>query len=169
MKNGLIRNVVMLGLIGVIGFTMQGCSIGRALSGPSPVAVDRVKIGESRNTIISVLGIPKASEPKPDGKTDMYEFTDGYSNVSKARVILYIAGDFFTLGLSELVFWPIELAAGDGIKGRAIVTYGMDDIARSVMLTKVDGTPWEYAAPDVAPPGTTSSRIDPGNGSLIQN
>jgi len=136
----------------VMAAATQGCSISRALSGPPPVAVERVKIGEHRNTIISVLGIPKTTETKFDGKIDMHEFTDGFSGGSKVRVLLYMAGDFFTLGISELVFWPIELAAGEGTKGRAIVTYGLDDLSKNILITKADGTPWEYDAPSVASP-----------------
>lgn len=146
--NGVLKSVFVLGLFGFISFTVQGCSVSRALNGPAPVAVEKVKVGENRNNIITVLGLPKNTESKTDSKTDMYEFTDGYSNGSKVRVIIYLAGDFFTLGLSELLFWPIELAAGDGTKGRAIVTYGLDDISKSVLLTKADGTQWKYATPD---------------------
>lgn len=145
MKRNVVNVMMELCIVALLGLTIQGCSISRALSGPAPVAVERVKVGECRNTIVSTLGIPKLTETKPDSKTEIYEFTDGYSNGSKTRVILYIAGDFFTLGLAELVFWPIELAAGDGTKGRAIVSYGLDDIAKSVLLTKADGTPWQYA------------------------
>lgn len=142
MKNGVMKRVVVLGLLGV-SFIIQGCSISRALNGPPPLAVERVRVGERRNTIISVLGIPKVTESKIDSKTDIHEFTDGHSNGSKIRVILYIAGDFFTLGLAELIFWPIELAAGDGTKGRAIITYGVNDVSTNVQITKDDGTAWE--------------------------
>jgi len=143
------------------------------------VAVDKVKPGETRNTVISVLGVPKSTESKKDSRTDIFEFTDGYSAGSKTRVILYIAGDVFTLGLSELLFWPIELVAGDGIQGRAIVSYGMDDIAKSVLLTKADGSPWAYD--QAAPPAqseqpvqlknstNTSSKATPVMGAVVQN
>ena len=149
MKRRVLRMFVVLGLFGALGATIQGCSISRALSGPAPVAVERVRVGESRNSIVSTLGIPKNIEINSNSKTEIYEFTDGYSNGSKIRVILYMAGDLFTLGLSELVFWPIELAAGDGTQGRAIVSYGLDDIAKSVLLTKADGSAWNYATGQV--------------------
>lgn len=156
MKTRAIHSVTALGLLGVMSLTVQGCSVNRALNGPAPVATERVRIGESRNTIISVLGSPKITDSKANCtpemnvcRTDIHEFTDGYSGASKIRVLLYIAGDVFTLGLSELIFWPIELAAGDGARGRAIVTYGLDDISKTVLLTKADGTPWANAQPVV--------------------
>ena len=133
-----------------LGAMNQGCSVGMALSGPPPVAVERVHIGTERNAVISVLGIPKNTEIKDGTKTDMFEFIDGNSNGSKVRVILYLAGDVFTLGLSELLFWPIELTAGAGTKGRAIVKYGLNDMAQSVLLTRADGTAWGYERAEAA-------------------
>ena len=126
----------------------QGCSIGKALSGPPPIEMEKVVVGETRNNIINVIGIPKSTESRIDSKIDMHEFIDGFSGGSKVRVILYIAGDVFTAGLSELIFWPIELIADGGNKGRAIITYGLDDIAKSVLITQADGQyagkPWGY-------------------------
>jgi len=124
--------------------SLQGCSIGRVFGGPPPVDVDRVKVGVHRNIVISVLGPPKVTESKSQQKMDIYEFVDGHSSGSKIRAILYIAGDILTLGLSELLFWPIELAAGYGTSGRAIVTYGADDIANHILLSQTNGSPWEY-------------------------
>ena len=124
--------------------TASGCSIYKAATAPEPLALENVKTGAQRGTIVSVLGIPKHSEVKQDSRTEVYEFVNGSPAGSKARIILYVAGDFFTLGLAELVFWPAELGFGQGTEGRAVVTYGLDDISRSVLLTKKDGTPWEF-------------------------
>jgi hypothetical protein len=122
---------------------LTGCSWAHVFSTPSEIQVNDVCVGKSRNAIISVLGLPKSTETKKEGRTDMFEFVDGYSAGSKARVVLYMAGDVFTCGLAEVIFWPIELAVGNGIEGRAIVDYGMDDIAKSVLLTKRDGSPYK--------------------------
>jgi len=43
-----------------------------------------------------------------------FDYGNGPHQASKGRIVLYIAGDIFTLFLSELIFWPIELYA----KGR---------------------------------------------------
>ena len=42
--------------------TLQGCSVKRVINGPPPLDFEKVKVGESRQTIISVLGEPKSSE-----------------------------------------------------------------------------------------------------------
>ena len=164
----------MKGLFSIvlIAFVLSGCSISRVFSGPEPVAVEKVTVVQNRNSIISVLGIPKTSETKNDLKTDMHEFVDGFSGGSKVRAIVYIAGDFFTLGIAELVFWPIELAAGQGTAGRAIVTYGMDDVAKYVLLTKADGSPWVLARAEEEKPAQqaqkATNKVNPETGAIIQ-
>ena len=122
----------------------SGCSIYKAATAPPPLAVENVKVGTSREAIIACLGLPKSSETKGDVRTDMHEFVCGSPEGTKVRILFYIAGDIFTIGLSEILFWPIELAAGQGTDGRAVVTYGMDNIAKSVLLVKSDGTPWAF-------------------------
>lgn len=122
---------------------MPGCSIYSAATAPTPLVLDNVKIGASRVTVVGTLGVPKTSETKGDSKIDVHEFVNGSPGATKARIMLYIAGDLFTAGLSELVFWPLELAVGQGTAGRAIVTYGTDDIAKSVLLARADGSPWD--------------------------
>jgi hypothetical protein len=128
----------------VLSFAMAlpGCSIYKAATAPPPIALENVKNGASRITIVGTLGIPKMSETNEGSKIDVYEFVNGSHEATKARIVLYIAGDLFTMGLSELVFWPAELGLGQGTAGRAVVTYGMDDIAKSVLLAKADGSPW---------------------------
>ena len=167
------KTIVIFLVFAIIALMMlSGCSVARVFSSPPPVDVEKVKVGEQRNTIISVLGTPKTSEVKQDLRTDVYEFVDGHSSGSKVRAVLYIAGDFFTLGLAELLFWPIELAAGNGTAGRAIVDYGMDDIAKKILLTQSDGKPWEFAkTEDNAPQpalSKTTNKINPETGAIIQ-
>ena len=131
-----------------------GCSINRAATAPGPLAVDDVKVGKDRGSIISILGMPKSAEVSATNeRTDMHEFIDGYPGGSKARILLYIAGDLFTLGLAELIFWPLEVGALQGDEGRAVVTYDNKNIATNVVITKKDGTPWQEKA--VRRPATT--------------
>jgi hypothetical protein len=132
--------------IAILVALCSGCSIYKAATAPPPLAVENVKVGKSRDEIIASIGLPKSSENKGDVRTDMHEFTSGSPEGTKIRIVLYVAGDVFTIGLAELVFWPIELAAGQGTDGRAIVTYGMDNIAKSVLMVKRDGTPWKFGS-----------------------
>ena len=121
-----------------------GCSIYKAATAPPPVAVDNVKVGSTRAEAMSVFGMPKNSDfTQSNERTDVYEFIDGNSDATKLRIIPYIGADFFTLGLAELVLWPMEVALLQGSEGRAVVTYDQDNKAKTVTVTKRDGTPWQ--------------------------
>jgi hypothetical protein len=134
--------IIIAGLIALIA--MPGCSIYKAATAPPPVAVENVKVGSSRPEVISIFGIPKRTDDGlPGQKIDMFEFTDGYHAGSKARIIVYVGGDVVTLGLAELVFWPMELAFLQGSEGRAVVTYGPDNMVTNVTVTTRDGQAWK--------------------------
>ena len=138
-----VRKIVTLALVSLSVWSLCGCSIYKAATAPTPVALEDVAPGANRIHIVGALGVPKSTETKNNTRIDVHEFVDGSDSATKARIVLYIAGDVFTIGLAELVFWPMELGFGQGTGGRAVVTYGMDDIAKSVLLTKLDGSPWK--------------------------
>ena len=138
-----VRKIVTLALVSLSVWSLCGCSIYKAATAPTPVALEDVAPGANRIHIVGALCVPKSTETKNNTRIDVHEFVDGSDSATKARIVLYIAGDVFTIGLAELVFWPMELGFGQGTGGRAVVTYGMDDIAKSVLLTKLDGSPWK--------------------------
>ena len=122
----------------------QGCSIYKAATAPPSVAVDNVKVGSTRAEVMSVFGTPKSSDVvQSNERTDVYEFIDGNHGAAKMRIIPYIAADLYTAGLAELVLWPLELATMQGSEGRAVVTYDQENRAKTVMVTKKDGSPWK--------------------------
>jgi len=140
-----------------IATVAPGCSIYKAATAPSPVAVDNIKPGSSRAEVMAVFGMPKASDMVVSNeRTEVYEFIDGNHEASKLRIIPYIGADVFTLGLAELVLWPVEIALLQGSEGRAVVTFDQDNKAKSVMVTKKDGTPWQ-AQKEVAGNASPSS------------
>ena len=89
-----------------------------------------------------MFGTPKSTDVAQDERTDVFEFIDGNHGASKLRVIPYVAADIFTLGLAELILWPMELAVLQGSEGRAVVTYSQDHRVKTVTITNRDGTPW---------------------------
>ncbi|MFZ4860079.1 MAG: hypothetical protein ACOYL3_27260 [Desulfuromonadaceae bacterium] len=144
--------------------TIWGCSVNRALNSPQELDIERVKVGESRQTIISVLGEPKSSEVKQDGRVERYEFVTGYSKRRKVeKSFLYIGADVYSLGVTEYFFNKHEKNTGSGTTGRAIVDYGMNDLAKSVLLTNTDGEPWENDSNtlDEQPPGQMLDKLPP--------
>ena len=126
----------------LMAMPLQGCSIYKAATAAPPVEVDNVKVGSTRPTLLATLGTPKMTEVSDDQRTDVFEFISGHHGASKARILLYLAGDFFTLGLAELVFWPMELALLQGKEGRVVASYGSDDVVQKVLLLKKDGSAW---------------------------
>jgi outer membrane protein assembly factor BamE (lipoprotein component of BamABCDE complex) len=128
----------------LIATVAPGCSIYKAATAPPPVPVDIIKAGSSRAEVMSVFGLPKTSDMATSNeRTDVYEFIDGNNEASKLRIIPYIGADVFTLGVAELVLWPMEIALLQGSEGRAVVTFDQENKAKSVMVTKRDGTPWQ--------------------------
>jgi hypothetical protein len=122
----------------------QGCSIYKAATAPPSVPVDNVRAGSTRFEVMSVFGTPKSSDvAQSNERTDVYEFIDGNSDAAKLRIIPYIGADLFTIGLAELVLWPLELATMQGSEGRAVVTYDQENRAKAVLVTKKDGSPWK--------------------------
>lgn len=172
-RERIIRMKKTLYLVLASAMALPGCSIYKAATAPPPIVLENVKTGASRITIVGTLGVPKLSETKGDSKIDVHEFVNGSHEGTKVRILLYIAGDLFTISLSELVFWPVELEFGQGTAGRAVVTYGMDDIAKSVLLTKADGSLWEIESnkieekPAPALP-KTSDKVNLETGAFIQ-
>jgi hypothetical protein len=128
----------------LIASVTQGCSIYKAATAPPSVPVDNVKAGSTRAQVMSVFGMPKNSDvAQSSERTEVYEFIDGNHGASKLRIIPYIGADLFTLGLAELVLWPVELAVLQGAEGRAVVTYDQDSRAKTIIVTRRDGTPWK--------------------------
>jgi hypothetical protein len=116
-------------LILTIGFclTLSGCSVYYAANAPAPVEYKKVQVGTDKNEVLSILGVPKVTDNKGNQKTETFEFVDGYSSASKARILLYLAGDVFTASLAEVIFWPLETAALKGDLCRGTVSYDNND------------------------------------------
>jgi outer membrane protein assembly factor BamE (lipoprotein component of BamABCDE complex) len=124
--------------------TAPGCSIYKAATAPPSVPVDAVKVGSTRFEVMSVFGLPRSTEVgQTNERTDVFEFIDGNSQASKLRIVPYVAADLFTIGLAELVLWPVELSLLQGSEGRAVVTFDQENRAKTVQITKRDGTPWK--------------------------
>ena len=115
---------------------LSGCSIYSAINAPDPVNFESIKTGHDRMEVVSILGSPKLTDSRGIYLTDSFEFIDGNHGGYKARVLPYLAGDIFTCGLAEIIFWPLEKLALDGALDRAIVTYDIDNKVNSIKVHK---------------------------------
>ncbi|MCX7086965.1 MAG: hypothetical protein NTV00_02805 [Methylococcales bacterium] len=106
---------------------LNGCSIYQAAHAPDPVDYKQVTLGNTRTETIATLGYPKMTNQRNNHKIDTFEFQDGYHAASKSRILLYLAGDLFTLGLGEFVFWPLEANIFDGQQCKGTVTYDSEE------------------------------------------
>lgn len=120
--------------------SFPGCSVYKAATQPGPADLSGLGIGTPRTQVIMQLGPPKMSESDAQGKkTDIYEFASGLHQGSKARIILYLAADVFTLALAELILWPIELTVMEKAVCIAHATYDKDQRVEAWMVRQKDG------------------------------
>ena len=118
----------------------SSCSVYKASTQPGPANLTGLGIGSSRGEVITRLGAPKFSDTDPQGrKQDTFEFESGFHQASKARVILYLAADVFTLTLAELILWPMELTVMERAKCLAFVTYDQSQKVEIWNVTQKDG------------------------------
>lgn len=124
------------------------CSIYEAVHAPEPVEYKKMHVGMGRTETIELLGYPKMTDVKNDQKIDTFEFVDGYNPVSKGRIILYLAGDIFTVGLAEIIFWPLESNAFEGKQCKGTVNYDIAEKVSNFNIVDKKGLPlW---SPEIA-------------------
>lgn len=111
-------------LISTALISLSGCSVYKASTQPGPADLSGIGIGTPRQVVISKLGPPKMVDADANGnKQDMFEFQSGMHQATKARVILYLAADVFTLSLAELVLWPMEMTVMESASCTGLATY----------------------------------------------
>jgi hypothetical protein len=143
---------------------VQGCSVGKATSGPKAKDLRVLEQGTPRDRVLLELGQPVVSENDESGhKVDLFKFVQGQHGAARAgKGLLYGALAVGTLGLSEVVTNPIEGTAGDGKEMQVKVVY--DDTSRVDVVTVLKDDRWirvrEVGKPDAAgqaKPEATSS------------
>lgn len=133
------KHVVSLALM-VVLLTQPACSVYKASTQPGPADLNGLGIGSRRTEVITRLGAPKFSDTDQEGrKQDTFEFQSGLHQGSKARVVLYLAADVFTLTLAELILWPIEMTVMESASCVANVTYDESRKVETWIVSQKDG------------------------------
>ena len=121
-------------------WSQAGCASVVAMGMPGPVADEEVEVGMHRSEVEALLGTAPSSTYQEGALTKTrYEYSDGPPQWTKARTLLYVAGDFFTLFLSEIIFWPIEVYAEGRIARIGTADYDDGNRLRGFVVTRADG------------------------------
>jgi hypothetical protein len=105
-------------------FSQSACSVYKAATQPPPADLQGIGVGTPRQELIQRLGAPKFSDTDAQGrKQDSFEFLSGMHGASKARIILYLAADLFTICLAEIILWPMELTVMESAVCNGFATY----------------------------------------------
>jgi hypothetical protein len=130
--------LVLLGL--ALTLMQPGCSVYKAASQPPPADLTGIGIGTPRGQLIVRLGAPKFSDTDPQGqKQDTFEFDSGFHSASKVRIIPYLAADLVTLGLAELILWPLEMTVMEKAKCVGMATYDPTQKVNAWNVSQKDG------------------------------
>ncbi|MCK5192186.1 MAG: hypothetical protein KAQ71_00150 [Desulfobulbaceae bacterium] len=119
-----------------------GCSVYMAANQPGLKNVELLRVGTSRDLLISEFGEPVSSGVDGDGREyDKFSFVQGYSTGAKAgRAIFHIVADVLTHGLWEVLGTPLE-ATFDGDKITYEITYDRNDrIAQIIKFENVSSS-----------------------------
>lgn len=130
----------LLGIALSLTLMQPGCSVYKAASQPPPADLTGIGVGTPRGHLIARLGAPKFSDTDPEGqKQDTFEFDSGFHSASKVRIIPYLAADLFTLGLAELVLWPLEMTVMEKAKCIGMATYDPTQKVNAWTVSQKDG------------------------------
>jgi hypothetical protein len=112
---------------------VTGCGPISEINRPDPVDISKFFVGEKRIAIVGELGMPTASIPDGGNSCDMYQlYTRGPGAVTKGVLAFgEAAADVFTLGLSEVLFTPVE-GATSSARHTVLMCYAADDRLVSV-------------------------------------
>jgi hypothetical protein len=135
-----MRTVVLVLMLVSFMVAQSACSVYKAATQPPPADLQGIGIGTPRQEIIMRLGAPKFSDTDAQGnKQDSFEFQSGLHSGSKARIILYLAADVFTLCLAEIILWPVEMTVMERATCNAYATYDQSQKVDTWKVSQKDG------------------------------
>lgn len=135
-----MRTTVIILMLVSFMIAESACSVYKAATQPPPADLQGVGIGTPRQELIQRLGAPKFSDTDAQGrKQDSFEFQSGMHGASKARIILYLAADVFTLTLAEIILWPMELTVMERATCNGFATYDQSQKVEMWKVSKKDG------------------------------
>jgi len=146
-------------LIGALFLSLlNGCSVKHAVNQPQKKNFDILKAGIERDWVHTEFGEPIPSVVGDNCET--YSFIEGSSGWKYLRAFFYSLFDIGSLGLMEIIFYPIESSVGND-KIRLRTCYDEQD--KVVRVEKFQGKEGMKVLVDspIQPPGQTTETIPP--------
>jgi len=118
----------------VVLVSFFSCSPVMEATRPTPVDTSQFAVGESRFQIVQALGAPTANVKNGDQSCDVYKlYTRGPGGVGKGVIAAGEgAADVLTLGLTEVLFTPLEAGTRNALH---TVTFCYDKNDKLASLT----------------------------------
>lgn len=128
---------------------LAACSPIMEATRDTPVNISRIKVGESRASVMNQIGSPISTTVKGEDTCDIYQLcTSGPGNAGKGAIAAgELIADVFTFGLAELIFTPVEVATRDCPSSQVLACYNHDNKLTSIA---------EMASPTIAAPEQTT-------------
>jgi len=118
---------IILSAAGAGGLLLCGCAQFKAMDQPKPFKPTTTVVGTKRVNVAGELGSPLNSEEQNGHLVDTYKYVDGGGKNNAGskicRVVLYTAGDLFTLFLDQIITWPAETYGFAGTPHIVTVVY----------------------------------------------
>lgn len=141
---------------GAVALLVCGCAQFKAMDQPKPFKPTATVVGAKRVNVAGELGNPINSEESNGHLVDNYKYVDGGGKNSAGskicRVVLYTAGDLFTLFLDQIITWPAETYGFAGTPHLVTVEYekGNDGFWHVTEVTDVEQNAKSNGAPEKA-------------------
>lgn len=106
---------------------LSSCAPVMEATRPNPVDIHQFMIGEPRMSVIQVIGAPQSNlRNSAEQSCDVYRlYTRGPDAISRGAIAAGEAvADVFTLGLTEIIFTPVEVGTR---QSQHTVTFCYDD------------------------------------------
>ena len=129
-----MQHTSTLTLAGILMLAAAACSPVMEATRPTPTDISQFAVGENRMQVVGVLGAPTAEVKDGDHSCDVYKlYTRGPGDVSKGAIAAgEVVADVFTLGLTEIIFTPVEAGTRNA---KHTVTICYDESGKMLSLT----------------------------------
>jgi hypothetical protein len=131
-----------------LALALDACSPVMEANRPDPIDIKQFVLGENKTKVLMAIGSPlattkeKGTDDDSEKSCDLYKlYTKGPDGVGKGAIAAgEIVADVLTLGLTEIVFTPVEAGTKNT---KHTVTFCYDDDNKLVSIDQAEGATGE--------------------------